>query len=69
MKLDDHMFPNNLCGAAPMVVPKLLPLHHIGAAVRIHRDNASDETVIVVHMTVQVRRQKSHLAHHHAVQN
>ncbi len=36
------MFPDNLRGAAPMVAPKLLPLHQIGAAVVIHRDDASD---------------------------
>ena len=63
------MFPDNLRGAAPMVAPKLLPLHQIGAAVGIHRDDASDQTVVVARAMVEVRGQKSDLARHHAMQN
>ena len=63
------MFPDNLRGAAPMVVPKLLPLHHIGAAVGIHQDDMSDQTVVVAHVMIEVCGQKSDLARHHAVRN
>ena len=63
------MFPDNLRGAAPMVAPKLLPLHQIGAAVGIHRDDASNQTVVVARAMIELRGQKSDLARHHAVRN
>ncbi len=35
-------------GTAPLVAPELLALHHIGAAVRVDRNHARNELVVLV---------------------
>ena len=54
--LYDDVLPHNSCDATPIVAPIFLALHHIGAAVGVNRDYASNEPVVIACATVQVRR-------------
>ncbi len=61
------MIPQNACNATTLVAPKLLPLHHVRASVRINTDNTGNETIIILRTPCKVRRQKPNLARHCAI--
>ena len=63
------MFPNNPSSAAPLVAPIFLALHHIRAAVSIDCNNTRDKAVVIACALVEMRRQKTNLARHHAVED
>ena len=58
-----------VCNTTTLVVPKLPPLHHVCAAVRINADPAGGKPIVILCALCKSCRQKPNLACHHAICN
>ena len=61
--------PQNAANTAPLVLPELLALQSVGAAIRINADYTGDEPVVLLCTNCKMCRQKTNLACCCAIRN